>query len=160
MHSFAHEACASGFFEVVRIKLMKLCSSSEEREFARKIRNYGAATVKSRDTGSQDKYKADASIAHMSKPLYGLSLEVAYSQKRDKLSEKAKFYLLESVQETSIVVGIDYDYGRTEKVTLLTWRRDGNELTLCTQVRTLSPRHEFLLTCLGSTQRRRHAYPG
>jgi len=32
------------------------------------------------------------------------------------------------------MIGIDYDYGRTKRATLLTWRRNGNKLKACVHV--------------------------
>ena len=124
--------------------------------------NGGASTTQSRYSKGKDEHEADAFLYHYSDPLYGLALEVAYSQKRGKVLEKAKFYILECERETPIVVCIDYDYGRSKKVTLLTWRRDGDEMSLTnyTQVSLLfPPQCDYLLRYLGSSKRRRCAHP-
>src|ERR1700744_2495024 len=90
IHSYAHETCATSFFLLVREKVQELCSSPEEREFAAQVIDAGSVTVQPDNPKCKGEHEQDAFIHHPFDPTYGLVLEVAYSQKRDALSQKAE----------------------------------------------------------------------
>ena len=134
MLSRTHELCTRRLSQGILEKLGQLCSTPEEREFKYQIADSGSADAESNN--SRDVHQPDAFFHHGLSPQYGLVLEVAYSQKRNRLPELAKFYIFEGERETQMMIGIDYDYGRTKRATLLTWRRDGNKLRSYAQVST------------------------
>lgn len=88
------------------------------------------ANIRSADAealNNSDIHQPDNFFVHCRTPQYGLAIEIAYSQKRKRLQELAEFYIRQSVRETQVLIALDYDYGRTEKATLLTWRRDHDQ---------------------------------
>lgn len=125
MPSLAHDLCANMLTSSILSKLRDLCASPEERQFVSRIANRGSADVKALNTS--DIHQPDSFIIHYRVPQHGLVVEISYSQKRKKLQELAEFYIRQSVLEIQMLIALDFDYGRTEKVTLLTWRRDGDQ---------------------------------
>ncbi|KIW76586.1 hypothetical protein Z517_09030 [Fonsecaea pedrosoi CBS 271.37] len=125
MPSSAHEAFLYEFYYQLRSKLSRLCAGDQELEqFVARIIAHGSADVVGRTTC--DKHQPDNYITYRAAPTYGLFLEFAWSQNRNKQPELAEFYLLEAKRLTQMVIGIDCDSARTKRVTLRTWRR-GNE---------------------------------
>ncbi|KAF2621118.1 hypothetical protein BU25DRAFT_443956 [Macroventuria anomochaeta] len=70
------------------------------------------------------KYEPDASFGHSGAQYPGVIIEVAYSQKKKRLSRLAENYLLDSDASVRVVVGLDVEYGKQQsrKATLSIWR--------------------------------------
>jgi hypothetical protein len=114
--------------------------------FARKVHSARSATiyfpVDGAPSGTVSKHEPDASFWHTDAKYPGVILEVAYSQKRAKLSRLADDYLLDSNASVRVVVGFDIEYGekRSRKATISVWRphmggtTSGNELRVTQKV--------------------------
>ncbi|KAF2176017.1 hypothetical protein K469DRAFT_743120 [Zopfia rhizophila CBS 207.26] len=74
--------------------------------------------------GTKSKHEPDASFWHDDAQFPGVIIEVAYSQKKKRLSRLAEDYLLDSDASVQVVVGLDIEYGkkRSCKATLSVWR--------------------------------------
>ncbi|KIW98465.1 uncharacterized protein Z519_00126 [Cladophialophora bantiana CBS 173.52] len=58
---------------------------------------------------------------------HSVIVEIGYSQKRTRFEELAQFYLLKTTRTTRLVIFLDFGYPGTNRVTLLTWRRDHSD---------------------------------
>jgi hypothetical protein len=88
--------------------------------------------------GTRSKHEPDASFWHTDARYPGVIIEVAYSQKKKRLSRLAEDYLLDSNASVQAVVGLDIEYGKkgSRRATVSVWRTyvDGNELRVVQEV--------------------------
>ncbi|KIW25472.1 uncharacterized protein PV07_08638 [Cladophialophora immunda] len=124
MVSYAHESSHGRLTMSLAVKLAALCASEEEKAFEKMIVNFGQADAKSSSNSSI--HRPDGYFAHGKSHKYGVVVEIAYSQKRERLQDLAEFYILRSDRKIQMLLAIDYDYGRTMKVSLITWRPNGS----------------------------------
>lgn len=77
-------------------------------------------------TSERSKHEPDASFWHDEARYPGVILEVAYSQKKKRLSRLAEDYLLDSDANIRVVIGLDIPYSMEgpRKATLSVWRTD------------------------------------
>src|SRR5947209_5200278 len=91
---------------------------------------------------TNSKHEPDASFWHDDAQYPGVIIEVAYSQKRERLGRLAEDYLLDSDASVRVVVGLDIEYGkkRSLKATISVWRThvtdtdDGDELRVVQEI--------------------------
>jgi hypothetical protein len=74
--------------------------------------------------GKESNHEPAASFWHDKAHYPGVILEVAYSQKKKRLSRLAEDYLLDSDANVRAVVRLDIEYGKKDlrKATLSVWR--------------------------------------
>ena len=122
MPTFTHEVTINGFARLIYEGLASMGRGTpEEEEFKSRIVNCGAGIIKPKrgtDTHEPDSYFVLDDLR------YGLAIEVAYSQKSEKLEDLARFYIFESMLNTQKVIGVFIDYNRSKRVTLHTWQRE------------------------------------
>ncbi|KIW25730.1 uncharacterized protein PV07_08885 [Cladophialophora immunda] len=124
-----HELLKQCFVRTLKMKLRRLCSENEVRSFAERITEVAPPESKAGSKSSRDLHQPDIFFSHVCLPRYGIPVEIAYGQKRNRLHELAEFYILKSNRKTRLFIAIDYDHGHTSKVTLRTWRRDYTDPT-------------------------------
>jgi hypothetical protein len=98
--------------------------------------------IEDQPTATKSKHEPDSSFWHDDAEFPGVIIEVAYSQKKQRLSRLAEDYLLDSDANVRKVVGLDIEYGRkgSHKATLSVWRTqmfqssDGDELRVVREV--------------------------
>jgi hypothetical protein len=102
--------------------------SDDAAAFAQKV-NPARSTeiyfpVDNASPGKESKHEPDASFWHDKAHYPGVIIEVAYSQKKKRLSRLAEDYLLDSDANVRAVVGLDIEYGKkgSRKATLSVWR--------------------------------------
>ncbi|OQV03247.1 hypothetical protein CLAIMM_08316 [Cladophialophora immunda] len=141
MPSTAHDTFIYQLCIELIVKVRNLPAGDQEREeFRRLIITHGSGDVKT--TGSST-HSPDNFITHRRTPMYGLYIEFAWSQDRNRLPELAEFYMFESGRQTQVVIGIDCDSRRTKRVTLRCWRRSnptGDQISEYVQVSTFNSR--------------------
>jgi hypothetical protein len=72
---------------------------------------------------SKSKYEPDASFRHKDARYPSVIIEVAYSQKKKRLSRLADNYLLDSDANVQVVVCLDIEYGKDSRKAMLSlWR--------------------------------------
>jgi hypothetical protein len=116
-----HEQLALCFVTDLQRKFDLIASGTgPAATFAEKIRPTNSATIEfiaSRDT----KHSPDASFTHVQAKYPGIVIEVSYSQKRQDLPLLAYDYIIGSMGNIKVVVGIDLEY-TGKKATLSVWR--------------------------------------
>ncbi|KAF2799726.1 hypothetical protein K505DRAFT_332307 [Melanomma pulvis-pyrius CBS 109.77] len=129
MPTIVHEFFIDGVEDRIRSQLKAIRSGSDEAAFfAQKVRTARSTVIYSpvNDTppSAKTKYEPDASFWHDDAEYPGVIIEVAYSQKRKRLSRLAEDYLLDSDASVQVVVGLDVEYGKagSRKATLSIWR--------------------------------------
>ncbi|KIX92031.1 uncharacterized protein Z520_12246 [Fonsecaea multimorphosa CBS 102226] len=120
----SHESLSQSFAQLVTRKLYRLCREQGVRTFAGRVVHAGPPDSKAGSNSCRDLHQPDIFFSHVVLPKYGVAVEITYAEKRDRLQELAEFYMLKSNRNTRLFINIDYDRGRTWKVTLRTWRRD------------------------------------
>lgn len=74
-------------------------------------------------SSSKSKYEPDASFIHDDAQYPGVIIEVAYSQKKNRLGRLAENYILDSDASVRVVIGLDIEYGKeSRKAALSIWR--------------------------------------
>ena len=63
-------------------------------------------------SSSKSKYEPDASFIHDDAQYPGVIIEVAYSQKKNRLGRLAENYILDSDASVRVVIGLDIEYGK------------------------------------------------
>ncbi|KIW87242.1 uncharacterized protein Z519_12145 [Cladophialophora bantiana CBS 173.52] len=124
--SLAHELLRQSLARNVLQKLTRLCSGmgGEAEEFGARIVHATPPGTKAASNSSRDLHQPDIFFSHANLPRCGLPVEIAYSQKRNRMPELAEFHILKSNRKARLLIAVDYDHNRTSKVTLCTWRRD------------------------------------
>ncbi|EXJ53511.1 uncharacterized protein A1O5_13287 [Cladophialophora psammophila CBS 110553] len=124
--SLAHELLRRSLARNILQKLIRLCSEigGEAEEFGARIVHAAPPGSKAASNSSRDLHQPDIFFSHANLPRCGLPVEIAYSQKRNRLQELAEFHILKSNRQARLLIAVDYDHNRTSKVTLCTWRRD------------------------------------
>ncbi|KAH0538075.1 hypothetical protein GP486_008802, partial [Trichoglossum hirsutum] len=129
MPSSIHELLIRGVEDAIRCQLKTICSGSDAAAlFAQEVDSAGSSIINFPVDGAppttKSKHEPDASFWHAQAKYPGVIIEVAYSQKRKKVSRLAEDYLLDSNANVQVVVGLDIEYGgkRSQKATLSVWR--------------------------------------
>jgi hypothetical protein len=68
------------------------------------------------------KHDPDAAFTHVNADYPGIVIETSFSQKRKDLPTLAQDYILGSLANVSVVVGLDIEYRGTKKATVSVWR--------------------------------------
>lgn len=147
MPTGVHELFIDGVEDAIRSQLKTIRKGSDRTAlFAQKVRPARSTEIYFRvdnaPPGTKSKYEPDASFWHKDARYPGVIIEVAYSQKRKRLSRLAEDYLLDSNASVQVVVGLDIEYGKkgSRKATLSVWRThvvstaDGDELRVVQEI--------------------------
>ncbi|RMZ82805.1 hypothetical protein DV736_g6632, partial [Chaetothyriales sp. CBS 134916] len=95
--------------------------SGSAADFAKDIRDVGSATIRPRDP-EYGTHNPDSSFQHLKSPSPTVVIEVAHSQKGEKLRTLAEEYILGSDLEIGVVVGVDIEYSKSKRATFSVWR--------------------------------------
>jgi hypothetical protein len=68
------------------------------------------------------KHSPDAAFTHIEADYPGIVIETSFSQKRKDLPKLAQDYILGSLANVSVVIGLDIEYHGTKKATVSVWR--------------------------------------
>lgn len=96
--------------------------------FAQKVNPARSTEIRfpaeSNPSDRRSKHEPDTSFWHDDAQYPGVVIEVAYSQKRERLAQLAEVYLLDSDASVQAVVGLDIEYGKkgSRKATSTVWR--------------------------------------
>ncbi|ORY12467.1 hypothetical protein BCR34DRAFT_563855 [Clohesyomyces aquaticus] len=147
MPTAVHELFIARVEDTIFSQLKSICEgSSNAAAFAQKVQPARSTEiyfpVDDAPPGTRSKHEPDASFWHTDARYPGVIIEVAYSQKKNRLSRLAEDYLLDSNASVQAVVGLDIEYGKqgSRKATLLVWRTlvvntvDGDELRVVQEI--------------------------
>jgi hypothetical protein len=141
MPSITHDGAVASVFNLIWTNIMLLCPPTEEgvlfRDNIMSLRSSDREDRKGREL-----HQPDDSIKYHKRWEHGLILEVAFSQKAEKLDWLAQFYLLHALLTVRVVVGLNLDYTGTKKAELLTWRL-GNANIITRKVQVSFPAHPY-----------------
>jgi hypothetical protein len=147
MPTGVHELFIDGVEDAIRSQLKAIRKGSDKAAlFAQKVRPARSTEIYFPVDGAsltkKSKHEPDASFWHTDARYPGVIIEVAYSQKKRRLSRLAEDYLLDSNASVQVVVGLDIEYGKkgSQKATVSVWRTqvvstaDGDELRVVREV--------------------------
>jgi hypothetical protein len=147
MPTGVHELFIDGVEDAIRSQLKAIRKGSDKAAlFAQKVRPARSTEIYFPVDGAsltkKSKHEPDASFWHTDARYPGVIIEVAYSQKKRRLSQLAEDYLLDSNASVQVVVGLDIEYGKkgSQKATVSVWRTqvvstaDGDELRVVREV--------------------------
>jgi hypothetical protein len=129
MPTAVHEVFIARVEDAVFSQLKLIREGSDDAAaFAQKV-NPARSTgiyfpVDNASPGKESKHEPDASFWHDKAHYPGVIIEIAYSQKKKRLSRLAEDYLLDSDANVRAVVGLDIEYGKkgSRKARLSVWR--------------------------------------
>ena len=92
--------------------------------YARNVKAGGSPTLKlpSNQAGKYDLHDPDATFYYKDTRWPRIVIEVSYSQKRKALKDLAEDYILGSIGNISVVIGLDIEYKISKQATLSVWR--------------------------------------
>ncbi|CAG5188981.1 uncharacterized protein ALTATR162_LOCUS12076 [Alternaria atra] len=147
MPTGVHELFIDGVEDAIRSQLKAIRKGSDKAAlFAQKVRPARSTEIYFPVDGAsltkKSKHEPDASFWHTDARYPGVIIEVAYSQKKKRLSRLAEDYLLDSNASVQVVVGLDIEYGKkgSRKATMSVWRTqvvstaNGDELRVVQEV--------------------------
>ncbi|KAH0555676.1 hypothetical protein GP486_006380 [Trichoglossum hirsutum] len=74
------------------------------------------------DTKASPKRSPDAAFIHINANFPGVVIETSFSQKRKDLPKLAEDYILGSIGNIAVVIGLDIEYRKTKQATFSMWR--------------------------------------
>ena len=97
---------------------------SSAAAYARNVKAGGSPTLKlpSNQAGKYDLHDPDATFYYEDTRWPRIVIEVSYSQKRKALKDLAEDYILGSIGNISVVIGLDIEYKISKQATLSVWR--------------------------------------
>lgn len=129
MPTGVHELFLDGVEDAIRTRLKEIRNGTDRAAvFAQKVRPARATEITfplgDPPSNRKSRYEPDTSFWHDNAQYPGVVIEVAYSQKRDRLDRLAESYLLDSDASIQVVVGLDIEYGKegSRKATFSVWR--------------------------------------
>jgi hypothetical protein len=147
MPTGVHELFIDGVEDAIRIQLKAIRDGTDGAAlFARKVRAARSTEIyfplEDAPPNVKNKHEPDASFWHDDAQYPGVIIEVAYSQKKKRLSRLAEDYLLDSDASIQVVVGLDIEYGNkgSRMATLSVWRTqvfhtsDGDKLRVVQEI--------------------------
>jgi hypothetical protein len=129
MPTAVHELFIARVEDAILSRLKSIREGSDgTATFAQKVNPARSTEIRfpaeSNPSDRKSKYEPDTSFWHDDAQYPGVVIEVAYSQKRERLDRLAEDYLLDSDASVQAVVGLDIGYGKkgSRKATLTVWR--------------------------------------
>ncbi|KAI9861628.1 MAG: hypothetical protein M1813_005238 [Trichoglossum hirsutum] len=131
MQSPTHDICTAQVVDEIRFQLRQIgidnsacnprltaISSSIINRSTSRVYLLGDPT----DDNEYSKRSPDASFAHLNADYPGVVIETSFSQKRKDLPRLAEDYIMGSVANISVVIGLDIEYQGSKKATVSVWR--------------------------------------
>ena len=129
MPTAVHELFIARVEDAILSRLKSIRERSDgTATFAQKVNPARSTEVRfpaeSSPSDRRSKHEPDTSFWHDDAQYPGVVIEVAYSQKRERLARLAEVYLLDSDASVQAIVGLDIEYGKkgSRKATLTVWR--------------------------------------